>query len=113
MTRPTPTDPQSVAFREAEPEDSWDGAIASLVVDGAVHHPPIVDVGEIRLPEDYESDNWDGDREGPKTLDEARAALAARIDARSAPDARDVAGAYDDEHTDEVPDIHPYSGGDL
>jgi len=87
-------DAQSAAFREAGPADR--------VRDHDIHHhaeaqhAPLGDLGEIQLPEDYEAGRWDAGRVGPKSLDDARAQLAARIDDPSAPDGAEVAGAYDD-----------------
>lgn len=51
----------------------------------------------LRLPEDYEAEQWDAGRDGPKSLDEARVALAARIADPDAPDGDEVRGAYDEE----------------
>lgn len=100
MTQSEPTDPQSIAFREATEQDSWDGAIAALIAEGAVHHPPITNLDDIALPEHFEERNWDQGRVGPKSLDEAREALAERIRSRSAPDSLDAENAYDDGHDD-------------
>jgi hypothetical protein len=88
-----PSDPQSRAFRDATDADRWDGDLSAL--DARVHQP-IADVGEIGLPDDYEQGlGWDRDREPPKTLEEAREALAARIADPAAPDTEDEADAYD------------------
>lgn len=50
----------------------------------------------IRLPEEYEAEQWDRDAVGPPSLAQARADLAARIDDPRAPDGPEAAGAYDD-----------------
>ncbi|HET9139230.1 hypothetical protein [Actinophytocola sp.] len=50
----------------------------------------------IRTPEEWEAAGWDAGREPPKTLAEARAALAARIADPNAPDDESLAGVYDD-----------------
>lgn len=91
----TPTDPQSRAFREATEADSWDGDLTTLP--GAVVHEPLTNVGHIVLPDEYEAAGWDSDRDGPKTLAEARHALAARIADPAAPDTEDEAHAYDED----------------
>jgi hypothetical protein len=89
-------DPQSWAFREATESDAWDGNIVNLLAEGGAYHEPITDLTQLRLPEHHEADGWDAGREAPKTVVEAREALAARIADPSAPDAEDHAGAYDD-----------------
>jgi hypothetical protein len=58
-----------------------------------VHEPG--DTTPIKTPQEWDAEGWDADRQQPKTLDEARAALAARIAARNAPDTDADAGAYD------------------
>ncbi|MGH3989312.1 MAG: hypothetical protein ACRDTZ_18680 [Pseudonocardiaceae bacterium] len=93
------SDPQSVAYREATDTDRWDGDLPALVADGgAVYHEPLTRIpAEVRLPGDYEAeDGWDTERENPKTLEQARAALAARIADPTAPDTDAHSGAYDD-----------------
>lgn len=83
-------DRQTEAFRNATEAD-WAGVdLAECVVytDG--------DPQPIATREEWEAAGWDRDREPPKTLDEARAALAARIADPAAPDDESVAGAYDD-----------------
>jgi hypothetical protein len=50
----------------------------------------------IRTPAEWESEGWDAGREGPKSLAEAREALAARIADPHAPDDESMAHAYDD-----------------
>ncbi|MEV6640261.1 hypothetical protein [Amycolatopsis sp. NPDC051371] len=49
----------------------------------------------IKTPEEWAAEGWDKTRQQPKTLDEAREALAARIAAHDAPDTEADAGAYD------------------
>lgn len=83
-------DRQSAAYRHATEAD-WAGvnlAECEVYPDG--------DERPIRTPEDHEADNWDADREGPKSLAEAQAALAGRIANPSAPDGDEVVGVYDD-----------------
>lgn len=82
-------DRHSEAFRLAS-EDDWTADDADREV------YPDDDPRPVRLPEDHEADEWDRDKDGPKTPDEARAALAARIANPRAPDDMSVAGAYDD-----------------
>lgn len=82
-------DRQSEAFRHATEAD-W----AGVDLDECDVYPD-GDDRPIRAPEDYEADGWDYGRESPKTVAEAKAALAARIDDPSAPDDETVAGAYD------------------
>jgi len=87
------TDPQSSVFRDAPPS-AWD---ETRLVD----HPnltladldPLVQYSR----EEYEAAEWDADRAGPKTIEQARENLAARISDPAAPDTDDEAGAYDDE----------------
>lgn len=90
-----PIDPQSAAFRQATDIDRWDGDLPALVAQhGATVHEPIEGVAQIRLPEDYESDGWDVGRETPKTVEQAREALAVRIADPSAPDTAREITAY-------------------
>lgn len=49
----------------------------------------------IRPPEYFEDENWDAQRQRPKTLGEAKVALAARIADPKAPDGKESIGAYD------------------
>jgi hypothetical protein len=92
-----PTDPQSRAFRDASDADYWRDDIDSLVqLEGAVYHAPISDISQIRLPADYEAKEWDKGRDKPKSVTEARDALAHRIPDSSAPDTDAEAAAYDD-----------------
>jgi hypothetical protein len=88
-------DRQSAAYRD------HDGSLH--VADGdlerhaeRVHAPLGTGGAPIRLPEDYENEQWDADARGPKSIAEARQALADRIDDPAAPDGPEVAGAYDD-----------------
>lgn len=91
-------DPQSRAFREATPDDCWDGDLVALLAESdGVYHEPISDPRQVYLPEYYEAgEGWDMSREAPKTVAEAREALAARIADPHAPDTEADAGAYDD-----------------
>lgn len=95
------SDRQSQAFREASPEDR----VLDEDLPGhaeAMHHAPpdgmpLGDlIAEIKLPDAWEAERWDAGRVGPKSLAEAREALAARIADSAAPDGPEVAGAYDD-----------------
>lgn len=83
-------DRQGVAFRFAT-EVEWAGvdlAECELYEDG--DERPIKTVGE------WEVEQWDSGRERPKSLAEAKDALAARIADPHAPDGAEVIGAYDD-----------------
>lgn len=82
---PDALDPQSAAFREAG-DDDW-------VSDQQIAEVATVHDGPVRTPEEYEG--WDAGREGAKSLDEAREALAARIADPAAPEDEQSAGAYD------------------
>lgn len=86
-------DRQSAAFREATPADR---VLDDQLLDHAeaVHHP-LDDPAVLRSVDDYEADEWDAERIGPKSAEDARRELAARIADPSAPDGDDVAGAYD------------------
>jgi hypothetical protein len=53
------------------------------------------DATPIKTPEEWNAEGWDADRQNPKTLDEAREALAGRIAAHDAPDTEADSGAYD------------------
>lgn len=93
-----PDDPQSRAFREATDADHWDGDLGALIErHGAVVHDPVTSINDIPGPDDYEREAWDAGRDGPKTIHEARGALAARIADPTAPDTDLEAGAYDGE----------------
>lgn len=90
-------DAQSRAYREAGDADHAPDDINDLILDhGCIPHPPIRSLDEIAWPEDHEDDQWDAGREGSKSLDEARAALAARIADPTCPDGPESVGAYDD-----------------
>jgi hypothetical protein len=88
-------DAQSRAYREMYPHERY-GDI-ELAAHAEAEHAPATSLDGIRLPDDYEAELWDAGREGPKTVDEARDALAARIADPNAPDSDEVAGAYDSE----------------
>lgn len=89
----TPDDAQRSAFTGASPDD-W-AAEADLLADAVVHEPNEPHAEPIRTPEEWDATRWDEDRDGPKSIDEAREALAARIADPTAPDTEAVAGAYD------------------
>lgn len=81
-------DPHAAVFRDAGPAD-WtsDDLIAGLLDRGLLEDTtdhPIAD----------NPDGWDDERTGPKTIDEARAQLAARVADPTAPD--NDATAYDE-----------------
>lgn len=95
MTQP-PSDRQSQAFREAGPADRWDGHLPDIETAGGTVHDPVLELSDVVLPWEYELGNWDADRVGPKTPQEAAEALAARIADPAAPDSEHDAGAYDD-----------------
>lgn len=83
-------DRQSEAYRLATEAD-WAGAnLAECDV------YPDGDERPIRTPDYHEARYWDRARGEPKTLAEARAALAARIADPTAPDDASVAHAYDE-----------------
>lgn len=88
-----PHDPQREAYVGAEDSD-W--AREAELLDGAVVHEP-GDLTGVREPDDWHAEGWDADRQPPKSLDEAKEALAARIADPSAPDTEEHAHAYDDE----------------
>lgn len=100
MTTPS-GDRQSEAYRGATDADHWDGDLEELTATGQARaHAPAASERGILLPEFYERHyqqgaGWDTGREGPKSLAEAREALAARIADPHAPDDESVAGAYD------------------
>jgi hypothetical protein len=85
-------DAQSRAFRE-NPVPVTDEQLALLAEQV---HPAATSLSGILLREDHEALHWDMGRATPKTVDEAKAALAARIADPTAPDDSTVAGAYDD-----------------
>lgn len=84
-------DSQSSAFRGAQPADLvTDEDMEGMVQDGDLilsTDAPVVSVDA------YEAGGWDSGRESAKTLEEAKVALAARVQDPRAPD-RD-ASAYD------------------
>lgn len=84
-------DRQSQAFRECP-----DRYTRTVDYSDAVWHEPITDLSGIRLPDQYEAAVWDRTRGTPKTVEEARQALLARIDDPAAPDGDDERSAYDD-----------------
>lgn len=86
-------DRQSEAFRSQGDLSVPDEQLANYLT---LALPPTTDPAEIVTPEQWEAAGWDAGRIGPKGLDEARAALQARIDDPHAPDGPEVAGAYDD-----------------
>jgi hypothetical protein len=86
-------DRQSAAFREARRSDRVSDRKLSKHLE--LTHAPLVDPAELKTPDDYEAEQWDSEATGPKTLDEARAALVARIADPKAPDGPEVAGAYE------------------
>lgn len=90
----TPDDAQRRAFTDAGAAD-W-AAEAELLADAVVHEPGDPNAEPVRTPEEWDSTGWDENRDGPKSLDEAREALAARIADPHAPDTEATAGAYDD-----------------
>jgi hypothetical protein len=77
-------DSQSEAFREAAPDE----LVTDEQIEAMLRSGELIDgTGAPRVSiDDYEFLRWDAARVGPKTLDEARAALAARVDDPSAPD---------------------------
>jgi hypothetical protein len=64
------------------------------VLAGCVVHEP--GTAPDKSPEEWDTTGWDAGRVGPKSLDEARAALADRIADPTAPDDTTVAGVYDE-----------------
>lgn len=91
-------DTQAAAFRGATAAD-WvdDDEMARLFEQGEL----AVATGPTRTVEEHEAEGWDAGRVGPKSLDEARAALAERVDDPSAPD--DNPDAYAGLHPDDYP----------
>ncbi|WP_290049568.1 hypothetical protein [Amycolatopsis solani] len=69
--------------------------IETTLLAGAVVHGA-GDASPIKTPQEWDAEGWDADRQGPKTLDEARTALAERIADPHAPDTEAESGAYDD-----------------
>jgi hypothetical protein len=78
------SDPQHEAFAGAG-ESDWARA-AELLDDAVVHEPDDPDAEPIRTPEDWDAEEWDSQRQPPKTLDEANGALAGRLATPEAPD---------------------------
>lgn len=91
------SDPQSSAYRDAGPQD-WDET-------SLVDHPHgSLDSLEANRPaswaqvrDQYERAEWDAERAGPKSVEQARENLAARIDDPACPDSDAEAGAYDEQ----------------
>lgn len=93
-----PSDPQSRAYREATDADHWNGDVNALIEqEGAVYHDEATSIAQLPGPDAYEADGWDIDRDGPKTIEQARETLAARIADPTAPDTENEAHAYDEE----------------
>lgn len=88
------TDPQHLAFAESG-ESDWARA-AALLEDAVVHEPGDPDAEPIRTPEEWDGELWDSERQPPKTIEEAKAALAARVADPDAPDQPDHVGVYND-----------------
>lgn len=87
-------DLQRLAYTDAQ-ESDW-GRAAELLEGAVFHLPGDPDAPPIRTPEEWDDEGWDSGRLPPKTVAEARAALARRIAAPDAPDTEAVAGAYDE-----------------
>ena len=84
-------DAQSRAFREnPRPTPDEELRLHAEAVHRSGSHRGVM------LPEDWEALHWDSERSTPKTIDEARTALNARIFDPLAPDGREVLGAYDE-----------------
>lgn len=92
---PYPPDAHGRLYREMFPHERYSDM--ELPAHAEQAHPAAASLDGIRLPDDYEADMWDVGRGEPKTVDEARAALAARIADPNAPDGDEAAGAYDNE----------------
>jgi hypothetical protein len=88
-------DAQSRAYREMYPHERY-GDI-ELAAHAEAEHGAATSLDGIRLPDDWEADLWDAGRGTAKTVEEARAALAARIADLTAPDDETTATAYDSE----------------
>lgn len=86
------SDPQAEAFHAAHPDDlAGDELLAEMLRDGLLvdtTDEPIVPV------ESHEAAHWDRERQGPKSVEQARDALASRVADPAAPDGD--ATAYDD-----------------
>jgi hypothetical protein len=81
-------DRQTEAFTGATEAD-WQVEAGQCEVYGPDDPRPIAS------PQEWNGRGWDAGRQPPKTLEEAKAALAARIADPNAPDDESVAGAYD------------------
>jgi hypothetical protein len=86
-------DAQTRAFTDATPEELVSDGAQALLADSLRH--PASDNPYVHSPADWDAAGWDDEREGPGTLEHAKAALAARIADPAAPDGPEVAGAYD------------------
>jgi hypothetical protein len=89
----TDPDAQRRAFADAG-HDDWTPP-GRAFAGALVHDPDDPKPEPIKTPEDWDAEGWDADRDGPKSVGEARAALATRISDPHAPDTPAVAGAYD------------------
>lgn len=91
-------DTQSAAFRGATAAD-WvdDDEMARLFEQGAL----VVATGPIKTVEEHEAEGWDAGRIGPKSFEDAKAALFGRVSDPSAPD--DNPDAYAELHPDDYP----------
>jgi hypothetical protein len=87
-----PNDPQHAAFADSD-ESDW--AKSEELLAGAIVHEPD-DPGDtpVRTPEEWDEEGWDAERQPPKTIEDARQALAGRIADPEAPDDASHAGAY-------------------
>lgn len=85
------TDPQSQVFREAT-QDDWTEVELLDHPDGTLDD---LEPAPVKTVDQYESEGWDAERVEPKTIDEARDNLAARIADPHAPDTENETGAYD------------------
>lgn len=82
-------DPQRRAFTGASMLD-W-GEIPFIT---RLHNPDDPAAPPVKSPEDWDADGWDLDRERPKAIEEAQAALVARVADPAAPDTITSADAY-------------------
>lgn len=84
-------DTQAEAFRGAGPDD-WvtDDDLAAMHDSGELQ---TVTDAPVRTVYEHEVSGWDAERVGPKSLEQAKAALADRVDDPQAPD--DDASLYD------------------
>ncbi len=88
------TDPQSRIFHESTP-DEWDETTLLDKPDGTLDDLEPDDATR-KTVDDHEADGWDAERAGPKSLEQARENLAARIADPSAPDTDGEYTAYDE-----------------